>query len=871
MKLPALATHESNNIPPILIVDKIGVIGEELARALCQDFLIVLLSPNPVLGNERIIHVPFKKRIPKAPDNRYSKIFIVDDGHLVTRQSAFSFIEKAKESDSPFFFIGSIRNVDIAHADQIAESYSNSKVLIFGDLFDKNIFFGQEASINNFILQARKTGKIEVEGNGLSLSFPITFEDTIKLVIKASYLDISQKVILLFYPHPITDISLANTFKKINPDIKVDFVKEKQERRIYIPAGGQHAIGKYDLEKKIRNLELEDAENRQIKIVGKESRRTFIRPVLTLLLILLFILLLPFLTTLAYSKLGQWGIDKARESIVHGQFDNARKQAKNSKTFFGIARKTSEILIWQAKFFGIENSAKQIRAKALSGESISQAGIYLIDSSYLIGDIYSGKSKDPKNDFLKASNSLKGALGLIEKTKAHGPLPSNISQDFDDISPLIDLFSSSSDILPDILGFEKEKTYLVLLQNETTARPGGGAIESFGVLKIKNAKVSDFTVYDSSWLDERLETTIDPPFMLRRYMSIDALNLENAGVDPDFVNNAIAASNIYFLATKEKVDGVIALDVSFLKNIISGLGFVTVSGQKITQENILGAVSFQNSLEKKSFLGEIVKSLVEEFEKKDTPYFELSKQLGKSINQKHLLFASPTSSYQNIFTANGWSSSIWDNRSKENNKVNDFVGLSEANLGEEGVNYYVSRSVSKKITVGDKGKITSTLTIGFKNNKKDESGKAATYKNYLQLILPEATKIESLEIDGKKVKIEKATVDPLVYESPGFKPPTGLEVEERNQMDKSIFGFLIMVPAGSIKTVTVSYALPYSTVPSQRSFNYSLKIYKQPGVASYPFDLTFTLPQNYHVIGSDSSYSKEIINDEELSFIIAQK
>jgi hypothetical protein len=189
MKLPVLTNHEPNITQPILIVDRIGVIGEELARQLCQDFLIVLLSPNPTLTkNERIIHVPFKKRIPQAPDNRYSKIFIVDDGHSVTRQSALSLIEKARQSDSPFFFIGSLRNVDIVHADQIATSYSNSNVLIFGDLFDKNIFFDQEASINKFILQARKTGKIEVDRNGLSLSFPITFTDTIKLIIKASYL-----------------------------------------------------------------------------------------------------------------------------------------------------------------------------------------------------------------------------------------------------------------------------------------------------------------------------------------------------------------------------------------------------------------------------------------------------------------------------------------------------------------------------------------------------------------------------------------------------------------------------------------------------------------------------------------------------------
>src|SRR3990167_3509293 len=189
---------KSDKKHPILIVDKIGAIGEELAKELSQDFLVVLLSPNPIEGNAQIIHIPFKKRIPQVPSGNYSKIFVVDDGHSVTRESAFSFIEKARETNCPFFFIGSIRNVDVKHSDQLVSSYSNSKVLIFGDLFDKNLIFDRQTSINKFILQIRKTGKIEVEGNGLFLSFPIAFTDTIKLIIKAHYLEIAQKIILLF-------------------------------------------------------------------------------------------------------------------------------------------------------------------------------------------------------------------------------------------------------------------------------------------------------------------------------------------------------------------------------------------------------------------------------------------------------------------------------------------------------------------------------------------------------------------------------------------------------------------------------------------------------------------------------------------------
>jgi len=38
-----------------------------------------------------------------VPDNVYAKIFIIDDGDLVTRESASSFIAKARENNAPLF------------------------------------------------------------------------------------------------------------------------------------------------------------------------------------------------------------------------------------------------------------------------------------------------------------------------------------------------------------------------------------------------------------------------------------------------------------------------------------------------------------------------------------------------------------------------------------------------------------------------------------------------------------------------------------------------------------------------------------------------------------------------------------------------
>lgn len=879
MKPPAIKTHEIDSSTPVLIVDKIGVIGEALAIVLSHDYLVILLSPNaPPPGNEKIIHVPFKKNIPEAPDNRYSKIFIVDDGRSVTKQSAFSFITKARESSSPLFFIGSVRNVDIEHADEIASSYSNSKVLVFGDLFDKNIFFDKNEAINRYILQARKNGKIEVDGSGLAHSYPISFEDTIKLIIKASYLEIPQKIILLFYPHPITDISLANIFQKINPNIVVDFTKDARNRETYIPSGGQHAILEYKLEDKIRKLDLEDTENRELKVVrdDKNSRRSVAKPFLSLILICLFLILLPFITTSVYALLGQREIKSARISAERGDLAKARKQIDRSNTFFDIALKTGRALSYEAKVVGMKDASDKIENKIEAGKTLSQGALYLLDGVDFLSMTYSGESRDVKSDFLKASNSFKSAIGLIQKLKAEGSLSEEYSRELDNIEPFIDLFSSSSDILPEVLGFEGEKTYLVLLQDNTELRPGGGHIGSIAVLKVKNGRVTDLNVSPVSQIDDKLTASIDPPFALKRYLPLDSLTLEDSNFDPDFINNAITSSNIYSLSEKNKVDGVIGVDSIFIKNLISAIGPLTVSEmpQKIDEKNFDSLIfAWQNKVnelgEGDDFLGLVAISLKKHLEKNDKPYFALTQSVGKSVREKNLMFAHPTLAYQNIFTANNWSSSLWDNRQKEDNKINDYLGISEANLGGNNVNRFISRSVSKRISVSEKGNISSKLTIGFKNNSSSKD-KDMDYKNYLQLILPEGSIIKAIAIDNKQVEIEKAIVDSAIFEAKNFKPPQGFEVDERNESDKTIFGFLLTVPSSQVKTLNIVYDLPYALPPVKKSTIYSLKLYKQPGIDSYPFDLTFELPEKYQALGGNS-VSEEINSDKEISLTIAQK
>lgn len=872
MNFPALESQGKRNEGPILIVDKTGVIGEELAKEFCKDYLVVLVSLENKLVNKNLIHLPFNRKIPKVPDNHYSKIFIVDDKEAITRKSISSFVAKAKDVNAPFFFISSIRNVNTKQAEDIAKSYALAKVLIHGDLFDDKLLFEKDLSITKYITESRVNQRIDVLGNGLSLSFPITFEDTIKLITKASLINIPQRIILLFSPHPITDISLANIFQKINPDIKVDFIKGKGNKQILIPKDSQYALGKYDLEARIKNLNLGKNEDSEIKIPKNKKRKkiNLLKPLIFTFLLFLFIVLLPLGAVFVYSFLASSQLNEVKTLAQNDDLDSALKKARNSITFYDTSLKISDIVLMEGKFLNREKESISFIKRIDGAKSVSLASVDFLEGLKSIKKVYSGNSTDPRSDFSNALNSLKNSIVIIQKAGAEGNLDKKLEKKLEEIEPFVDLFSNSSDELIDALGFKKEKKYLVLFQNNINLRPGGGVIEEYGILKVKDGKISDLSVYKSSQIDEEQRVILEPPFPIRRYLGFKNLSFKDSGFDPDFVNSAINASGIYSLAFSDKVDGVIGIDLSFAKNLLSITGPVTISkSKKKIDEGNFYKIAKES---KEDILADSVKSIEKSLtNNKNASYFLLAEKIGKSIKEKHLLFAFQNPSQQKIFTVNGWSGALWDNRSSEKGKINDFLGISEASLGGNDANYFVSRSVLKKLVILDDGKVTSKLKIIFNNNSKKDDKLGLNYKNYLQLILPSGVTILDISVDEKKIEIKKAVSDFRIYESTGFRPPIGIEVDEKREIGKSVFGFLLNTGPTEIKSVTINYILPYSVSPSDKSINYSLKVYKQPGIDSYPLNLTFSLPYTYQILGEKESNLENVSSDEDFSFTFSQK
>src|SRR3990167_10266618 len=138
--------------------------------------------------------------------------------------------------------------------------------------------------------------------------------------------------------------------------------------------------------------------------------------------------------------------------------------------------------------------------------------------------------------------SLKRLLGLI-------PLTQETRTDLETVILL-------SDSLLHTEG--EEKTFLILFQNNLELRPGGGFIGSFGILKVRDGSIPDFSVHDTGNFDGRIPSTTPPPYPMRETLRIDSWKLRDSNYSPDFRENATWAEIFYQMGQgEERFDGVV--------------------------------------------------------------------------------------------------------------------------------------------------------------------------------------------------------------------------------------------------------------------------------------------------------------------------
>ena len=892
MKRSAFVTSEKKDENPILIIDRNGIIGSALIERLKEESLIVFVSQKQPLVLENVVFIPFLKKIPTIPNNTYSHIFIIDDETNIFKDSLSSFIKKAQSDRAVLIFLTHLAKINNQQISEITNYYEKAKVIIYGDVFCRDIIYDTKFEINKFIYQSEKYGKIDIPGDGTRISYPVFLEDVVNGIFEAVFGEgESRNFFYLFPKHGVTLISLAHMLQKTNPALSIDFIKEKKpDQKNYVFS--QEALylleDNYLLEERIKEIHIKEKQPQELISANSnryKQKSGILLPFFWLVFCLIFFLILPLLTTLGSSFLGLQSLKSAKAQLEKGDFAGAEKSVYFANSSFSFAQNTSGILVSESQFFGQQDLTNKLIGDIETGKNVSTAGVYLLNAYKSLTDGFTG-GVNPSGNFSNASNYLKNAIVIFEKEKAQGQNFSDITSKID---PLINFVSNTIDVWPDLLGFNGKKTYLVLFQNNMELRPGGGFIGSYGLLTLDKGKITDFAIHDVYDADGQLKGHVEPPFAIRRYLKSVHWYMRDSNFNVDYINDAAEAARFLNLEKNQMVNGVIGVDVSFVKNILSAMGQVYVPeyNENVTADNLFQLTEshaeknfFPGSTQKKDFLRLLLQSMQSNITgKKNVSYLSIAQAIGNSISQKHVLFAFDNSSIQNLFTVNGWSSSLWDDRKENKNLVNDYFGISEANLGINKANYFIKRSVSQVVNIDDNGGVSSSITVAYKNTNTNGIWPGGDYKNYLRFILPQGAQLTGIKINGQAQATVDAITDPQIYENKNFSQPSKLEIEKYDQNGKTIYGFLTNIPVNSLQTITFNYTLSGQVLVSSPVLNYDLRVFKQPGTDEYPFDFSITYPTGFRVVsasdGVDNNgrvvYSGTLNSDKNVLINFAKK
>ncbi|MDP3974105.1 MAG: DUF4012 domain-containing protein [Candidatus Daviesbacteria bacterium] len=391
-------------------------------------------------------------------------------------------------------------------------------------------------------------------------------------------------------------------------------------------------------------------------------------------------------------------------------------------------------------------------------------------------------------------------------------------------------------LLPEVVGTEEQKDYLILFQNNHELRPTGGFIGSFAKISFEGGKLKNLAVNDIYAIDGQLGINVEPPKEIREDLGQNKWFLRDSNWEADFPTSARQAEWFFNQETGERVEGVVALDISAMEKLLEVIGSLELSdyNETITADNLFErAIThaeesfFAGSQAKKSFLTSLTNQLL-------TKIFFLPNQnwpgivsaLGNSLETKHMSIYLNNQKLFSYVVSQNWASVLPRVAEEIEGETVDILIPVEANLGANKVNYYLERNYQLETVVGINGTISHRLRINYINRSPSATWPAGVYKNRMRIYLPFGTTLSRVLWGESDIT---GDVTPFVdYGRSGYS--LLLELQPREQ-----------------RNLILDYQIPQSLDFKEDQAKYRLNIIKQAGTLNDPLEWRLTYPINYQV------------------------
>lgn len=417
-------------------------------------------------------------------------------------------------------------------------------------------------------------------------------------------------------------------------------------------------------------------------------------------------------------------------------------------------------------------------------------------------------------------------------------------------------FLSYADILLTILGHDSFKRYLVLFQNNTELRAGGGFIGTYAKVDVSEGKVTHMLVEGPYNIDGQLKEKIKAPEAL--HLINNRFYMRDSNWFADFPTSARKAASLYEKSGGPTVDGVISMNASVVEDLLKLTGPVDMPDYEVTvtHENFFKEtqreveISYDKELNKpKKFVSDLMPRVLEKMlSLEQDKWIDGLLLFTRMFEEKEVMIYFNNPETQSAVYDMGWAGEV-----KHTEK--DYLNIVNSNIGGGKTDRVIEQKANIETEIQSDGSIINTVTLS-KEHHGDTNDFWTRVKNvsYTRFYVPKGSDL--LEAKGFDADFYKM----LVEEDPDAHPDPDLAASEGNariddasktrvytEGDKTVFGNFIGVETGMTKVVQIKYRLPFKVklTPTKPVSHYSMLFQKQSGAEPIKVEYIVSYPLMY--------------------------
>ncbi|HEY4497056.1 MAG TPA: DUF4012 domain-containing protein, partial [Candidatus Paceibacterota bacterium] len=494
--------------------------------------------------------------------------------------------------------------------------------------------------------------------------------------------------------------------------------------------------------------------------------------------------------------------------------------------------------------------------------------------------------------------SLKKVDERLVDLKEKGSYLRNLVYKFDALTPDMnsEYLNLSMDLdyaisgLRAIIGFlddQSPKHIVVIFENPSEIRPGGGFFGSYADLIIQNGAIKEINVDDIYRPDKFSDFKVVPPLHLQGVTTLWGARDANW-----FFDFRKSASKIMLFLEESDIfkdngiqfDGVIAINVRLVEDILKIIGDIDLPEYDLVlnSDNFLREVQYEVEAGRdkipgqnpKKILSVITPRLIEALKNlEDEDKIKFLDDLNYRLSNKDIKFFFEDENLQNFVAKAGADGAVFETSKNFNG---DYLAVVSANVAGGKSDYFIKQIINLNSRIDSSGMINNSLSITrtHSGEKEKEWWYRAQNNNFIKIFTTAGSKL--IDVDGNSVKTITPSVD---YKKSGYLVDKDLEEVEGSkellahlntgvyrESGKTVFGTWFNVPAGKSKNLQLIYESSRKISLSNK-VNYQFVLDKQSGVDS-AFEYAIEAPAGFKWLESDSNLFKYSADNTESRLII---